>query len=146
MSASDNFVPNDFLLTSKEIENSLNSSNINKGSTEYAWIRSAISRAYYSAFLILRVSLIDNKKWSSFIKSGKDEHERLRKTLLSLPQQFKPVANDFNNLRKRRNHADYDLPPKFNATPNHVKQSNQEAEKIKNTLTSIESYFSLNSP
>ena len=147
MSKTTSFTANDFLALSKEIENAIKTKTYIKTSNESALIRSAISRAYYAAFLSLRRSiLIANPKWKPSIKKGNDDHETLKLTLFSLPPAFLPLANKFNNLRKRRNNADYDLPPKFDANIIHAEMSNKEAENIINTISLITNYFSTQYP
>ena len=145
--STDNFNANHFLDLSKEIEDSITNGRDIKRLNKSALIRSAISRAYYSTFLSLRESILKNQQWKVAIKEGKDDHERLRLTLFSLPALgFRPIANDFNNLRKRRNNADYDLPPTFNAEISHVTRSNLEANKIIQNIPLLTNYLSTHYP
>ena len=147
MSSTDNFSPNDFFSISKEIEDSrTNGTLIDTSSTEFGWLRSAISRAYYAAFLSLRVSLLDSNRWTVLHRPYTDPHENLRNILFNLPPAFRPTANDFNNLRRRRNNADYDLPPRFQATLQLVEKSNKESQKIISQIQFITNYFQSNPP
>ena len=148
MSSIDNFSPNDFLSISNEIVNSIDDNHDITiiTSAEYAWVRSAISRAYYSAFLALRISLLDSNRWPTLQSHNIDDHKNLGNILFRLPPAFTPTANAFKNLRKRRNHADYDLPPTYNAILNHAKKSNLEASQIISQVPFIENYLASNIP
>ena len=143
----DNFSPNDFHALSMDIENSIqNQNSVAINSRDAAWLRSAISRAYYAAFLSLRVSLIDSHRWPQLEGFSTDPHKNMGIILFNLPSAFKHTANSFKNLRKRRNHADYDIPPQFLTTLQHVETSNKEAEKIIYQVPIIANYFQTNPP
>jgi len=146
--SSDNFTPADYLTLSHEIDKSVEQgSDIKTTTVQYAWIRSAISRSYYSAYLSLRVSLLDSNRWSILQLHNVDPHENVRKILQRLPGlAFGPTVNAFYNLRRRRNHADYDLPGRYSANLADVKRSNLEAKIIIDQIQLIEAYFTSNPP
>lgn len=147
--SSDNFTPTDYLTLSREIDKSVEQGNDIKTTTVlYAWIRSAISRSYFSAYLSLRVSLLDSNKWPILQMHHLDPYENVQKILETrLPGTlFGHTANNFRNLRRRRNHADYYLPGKYSADLGDVKKSNNEAKKVIDQIPFIETYFTKNPP
>ena len=85
------------------------------GTTEEAKLRSAVSRAYYSAFCLARNYLRDieqdprlshNQTDINVHKYVADEfihHKSKSKTMIE-------IGNDLNRLRPRRNKADYEEP------------------------------------
>ena len=50
----DDFVPNDYLLISSAIENSVKNNTHIQIQKDAAWLRCAVGRAYYAAFLTIR--------------------------------------------------------------------------------------------
>jgi len=146
--SSDNFSPTDYLTLSREIDKSVEQGNDIKTTTvQYAWIRSAISRSYFAAYLSLRVSLLDSNRWSMLQMHHLEPHEHVKRILERLPGlAFGPTVNALNNLRRRRNNADYDLPGRYSANLADVKRSNQEAKKIIDQIQFIEAYFTNNPP
>lgn len=130
----DNFLPKDYLEISQEINKAISCNTaINRNSKDSAWIRAAVSRAYYSAFLSLKYEFL-NSKFSNIITGSEQDHKIIKMKLDTLPSTLRYVATYFGNLRFNRNHADYDLPDKFQVEIELAKISNQQAERIINAL------------
>jgi len=131
MSTTDNFVPLNYYDISSEIEKAVkSSSHINPKIKESAWLRSAVSRAYYAAFLTLREEFKQNTKLSKLIINQTSDHQTIIDTLYTLPKQDLHFANSLSTLRKNRNDSDYKLPPTFKVTSGVVTISNLIAKKI----------------
>lgn len=101
-----------------------------------AWMRSAISRAYYSAYLVLREAILKSR-YSYIISNVSDDHEAIKTLLENLPSSLIKHYNDFKYLRKYRNHSDYDLPPIFRVNYTDVQKSYVKAEAIITNITTI---------
>ncbi|TXI22693.1 MAG: hypothetical protein E6Q61_08580 [Nitrosomonas sp.] len=73
-----------------------------KGATQYSesFTRTVISRAYYSAFLVAR-------NQSGINKSSKNIHQEVRDHFHSSGKA--KIANQLDDLRARRNDADYQI-------------------------------------
>ena len=74
---------------------------IQQPSLDEASLRSCVSRAYYSAFLVAR----DRAKITN---SGQSVHDLTARHYVNRPQQA-GIGNRLNALRTLRNQADYDL-------------------------------------
>src|SRR5436190_3256837 len=75
-------------------------------SNEAAW-RSAVSRAYYSAFHVVRESLLS---WGFRVPQGTQAHAYLWMRVSNCGDQIlQSGGRNLNLMRARRNHADYDL-------------------------------------
>jgi len=140
--STDNFISTDYHALSSEIENSVKSnSSIKLISKESAWLRCAISRAYYSAFLTLREDIKNNPKLQNILTNSTDDHQIIIDALYRLPASEKFYANHLHNLRKFRNHCDYDLPPKFEVSVSMTHIYNKSAQTLiknsKNILNKI---------
>ena len=128
----DNFVAGDFIQISSDIQQSfLSNTNIVLSPKESAWLRSAISRAYYSAFLQLRHEFRNDPTLQSRVTPMSNAHSNIKNELINnLPAHLIYLANDFDNLRVERNHADYDLPGIYDVNPSKVRTSSISANRI----------------
>ena len=128
----DNFVAGDFIQISSDIEQSfLSNTNIVINPKEAAWLRSAISRAYYSAFLQLRHEFLNDPTLQPRFIPGTNAHSIIKNELINkLPSNLQYLANDLDNLRVERNHADYDLPGIYDVNPSKVRTSSISANRI----------------
>lgn len=137
---SDNFEPKHFLDLVKEIDDAV-SKNIEikiKSNLESAWMRSAISRAYYAVFLLLREQFRASSKYNHLIQETEKDHGEIQRVLLEkLPMSMLKYANDFRSLRVSRNNADYDPPSKFQVTKGLVKKSHGQAVRIMIDISNI---------
>ena len=107
--AQDNFEPADYLHIGNEIVSSLKESRmINVADTYYGYLRTAASRIYYGTFLIIREEF---KNFGESIPKDKEMHNKV----YQLIKKYIDTASsdEFVQLRRFRNHADYDLPPEF---------------------------------
>ena len=104
------FRPKDFGKVAEEIYNALQQSGTIPISNTVieAWIRTAISRAYYSAFL-----LINERSGKKF--HGKRAHEDLVNYLKGKRGIYSIIGTKLDALRRNRIKADYWLPPKYTA-------------------------------
>lgn len=127
----DNFQAEDFLTISKAIEQSVtDGTNIDRHNKDAAWLRSALSRVYFSVFLLLRDAFLKQKRFAPLIQRKPEDHTEIAKTLDRLPNEFQHFAIFYRNLRRNRDQADYDLPPNFQVKPNIVSISNVQADEI----------------
>ena len=99
------FRPEDFLIVAELIKRTLERSDNWISSHPRAWMRTAISRAYYAAFLTIK------KKFPKEVGLGRDVHKKAA-DLLKQFHRFLAYQR-FMSLRKIRNQADYDLPPEY---------------------------------
>jgi len=126
----DGFKPGDYLELSSSIERSLRSDTGMRIEKHAAWMRCAVSRAYYSAFLSIRSEFEGypelRRHLEDLAKTGKD-HQIIRK---GLREGMRRHENTLNNLRKNRNRCDYVLPPKFSVNAKMVEKANSDAKDI----------------
>lgn len=113
MSNNDDFIPKDYCDISSSIVESIKTDTDIVITKNSPWLRVAVSRAYYSAFLSLRKEFEADTELKSILTNSKDEHQIIIDKLYTLPGRMKKHANALKNLRKNRNHCDYHLPPKF---------------------------------
>jgi len=123
----DDFSPNDYLTISSDIENSIKSNVSIPIQKNAAWLRCAISRAYYSAFLSIRSEFEKDPVLTLLLKGEGKDHQTIITTLSTLKGQMRIHATNLFNLRKNRNHCDYDLPPKFTIGMKRVEKANKDA-------------------
>ena len=109
----DDFVPKDYCDISSSIVESIRTNTDIKITKNAPWLRAAISRAYYSAFLSLRKEFEAVPELESILTHTKEDHQIIIDKLYTLPVKMKKHANALKNLRKNRNHCDYHLPPEF---------------------------------
>jgi uncharacterized protein (UPF0332 family) len=104
---------NQYIIVAEELSN---------GST-LGHYKSAISRAYYGAFNIVKEKL-------GFTFIGKDIHQRIISALRNDYQSTKrnTLGHNLGNLRDKRNNADYDQKPIYSYTQ--VKQEINNAKAI----------------
>ncbi len=134
----DNFLPRDFLDISNEIESSVHGQqDISRNQKDPAWLRAAISRAYYSAFLTLKQEFLGNTQFQNLIHHKAEDHGVIKEKLYTLPANLIYYANWFENLRVERNKADYDLPPRYLVNPSKVNVSNGQARNIIQNVSNI---------
>lgn len=134
----DNFVPRDFFDLSKEIENSVSQNNdISRNSKDAAWLRAAISRAYYAIFLSLKQEFISNPSLRTRINNNAGDHRRIKDELQNLPSNLFYLAGFFEDLRDYRNNADYDLPPTYEVDPNDANTATTKASIMLSKLSDI---------
>ena len=138
----DNFTPQNFLDLSSLIFNSVSLNNdIPINSRDSAWLRSAISRAYYAAFLTLREEFLQDQNLRSLIIGRTRDHQTIKTRLQNLPIQLFYLAGFFEDLRSDRNSADYKIPPDFHVSPEKVSLSIAKAHEIitnrRNIITNI---------
>lgn len=113
MSNNDDFIPKDYCDISSSIVESIKTNIDIKITKNAPWLRTAISRAYYSAFLSLRKEFEAVPELESILTHSPEDHQIIIDKLYTLPRQMKIHANALKNLRKNRNHCDYHLPPEF---------------------------------
>lgn len=134
----DNFSPKDYYDISIDVENSiLNQNPIAINSHDAAWLRAAISRTYYSAFLAIRNEFLKSPTLQPKITCFSRDHGIIKTELQRLPQNLRYLSEWFEDLRGYRNEADYDLPPKYLVEPSRVQLANQKALVILNQLPII---------
>ena len=134
----DNFSPNDFHALSIDIENSIqNQNSVAINSHDAAWLRSAISRTYYSAFLAVREEFLNSPTLRSRINNVASDHGVIKTELQRLPQNLFYLSEYFEDLRDYRNKADYDLPPEYEVNLPKVQLANQKAREILQKLSII---------
>lgn len=142
MIVSHSFDPKGFLDVSKEIVYSIKDDKTIKPSNENnGWLRSAMSRAYYAAFLTLREQFVSTPDYPIQITHEAEDHGKIISALKKdLPRQLKKFSNDMMNLRMNRDIADYDLHPFSKIDETLVETSNIQAEEIiKNAKTIVNS-------
>lgn len=114
----DNFTPSDYYDLSFEIEKSVKTNSaINLCGKNSAWLRAAISRAYYAAFLTLRAAFQNNPNLKMYLIYETQDHQTIIDKLYTLKGTMKVYANNMKVLRGNRNHCDYHLSPNFDNTP-----------------------------
>jgi len=97
-----------------------------------AALRSAISRAYYAAYLVAVEGL--KKKRYAFNNDAKD-HQRVISYLNSMSDvQMKRTASSLHHLRAKRNDADYKLATTAVENPKTVQALVQIADNVIKTL------------
>lgn len=136
MTFNDDFSPNDYLDISSAIENSVKSNVPVPISKNAAWLRCALSRAYYSAFLSLRSEFEKDPDLNSLLH-GVGDHQTIITKLFTLRGNMRIHATNLFNLRKNRNHCDYHLPPRFRINVGIVEKANKDA----NTLITNSQYI-----
>lgn len=138
-SFNDNFSPNDFFQISSDIQDAVSQqTTISLNSKDAAWLRIAISRAYYSAFLALKEEFLKDGNLQSKIKNNGGDHGVVKDELVdNLPYQLQYLANFLEDLRDERNFADYDLPPEYEVNPSKVQTSFGMAQDILNNVQNI---------
>ena len=99
MEIEEDFNPEDFYKIAENIYNKLNTSTI---PYKEAWIRTAISRLYYSIFLYLR-NMIGYKKYHK-----RDIHQIVSEILIDKGGLFTKIGYKLSEIREIRNTADYD--------------------------------------
>lgn len=138
MSSIDNFIPKNFLDISKEIENLIvNNVSISNVSSESAWLRAIIGRAYYAAFLALKEEFLKNIDFSIYIRDDTGDHRRIKERLHTLPTHLINYYNELVNLRDERNKADYFVPPIYEVERVFAEQANLDAEDIIQNVSAI---------
>ena len=138
MSFQDNFTPADFHALSSEIETSIqNQVPIKINSHDAAWLRSAISRTYYSAYLAIREEFLNTPRLQSRINHNTGDHGSIKHELQRLPSNLIYLSQFFEHLRDYRNEADYDLPPNYEVEPSRVQLANHKAAKLLQELPTI---------
>lgn len=136
--STDNFVPRNFFDISKEIENLIvNNVSISNVSSESAWLRAIIGRAYYAAFLTLKEEFSNNSNFSNYIRDNVGDHGRIKDRLLTLPPSLINYYNELQNLRDARNDADYYVPPRYQVERAFAIQANSDAEDIIQNVSTI---------
>ena len=100
----EDFNPEDFYKIAENIYNKLNTSTI---PYKEAWIRTAISRLYYSIFLYLR-NMIGYKKYHK-----RDIHQIVPEILINKGGVFTKIGYKLSKIREIRNTADYDTDKKL---------------------------------
>lgn len=134
----DNFVAKDYYNLSFEIENAIaNQNDISVQAKDAGWLRSALSRAYYSVFLSLREEFLNNPQLRSKITNTRYDHGIISRELNKLPANLYPLKGFFDDLRSYRNKADYKLPPNYEVDLTKVNTANQKALRIFNNLQAI---------
>ena len=139
MSFTDDFSPQDYFDISDNVENSVNAqSSIQLNSKDAAWLRSAISRYYYSAFLTLRERFLANTTLRIRITRHGSDHGTISKTMIdNLPAPLVHFGGWMEDLRDDRKSADYDLPPDFLVDKNKVKTCKLKSEAILDNIDDI---------
>jgi len=130
MSNNDDFVPKDYYDISSSVIESIKTNTDIKIIKKSPWLRAAISRAYYSAFLVLRKEFETVPELRSILTNSPEDHQIIIEKLYTLPREMLSYANTLKNLRKNRNHCDYHLPPRFNVQIGLTEISNINAGKI----------------
>jgi len=102
--------------------------------TQEAKLRSAISRAYYSAYHQARLYLMG--KGVQFTKSSLAHQSVAQFLSMSADRTLKSLGNDLTRLRDYRNEADYELVMSRNPTKI-APLAMQLAQNIITTLTSM---------
>jgi len=134
----DNFTPSDFHALSSEIENSIrNQIPMQINSFDAAWLRAAISRTYYSAYLAIREEFLGSVRLQTRISHRSRDHITIKNELQRLPTHLVYLSQFFEDLRDYRNEADYDLPPNYEVDPSRVQLANLKAAKILQELPII---------
>jgi len=105
-------------------------SDLNSGSPSIAQMRSATSRAYYGAFIQCR-----NKKGKSAKKEAAIHQEIIREFKTSDQPEEISIGNLLDDLRQRRNDADYNS--FFVPTQTATKLDIDKAQMIIDNLASI---------
>ena len=105
-----------------------------------AKLRSAISRAYYSAFCLARNYLRDIEKDPRLFRKNRDinEHEYVAKEFIYHPTQMKnmvKIGENLSRLRELRNKADYE-DTMFNL-PTQAKTALMLAQNIISALSNL---------
>ena len=75
MSSNDDFIPKDYCDISSSIVESIKTNTDIKIIKNSPWLRVAISRAYYSAFLSLRTEFEGVPELRSLLTNSTDEHQ-----------------------------------------------------------------------
>lgn len=130
MTFNDDFSPNDYLDISFAIENSVKSNVSIPISKNAAWLRCALSRAYYSAFLSIRSEFEKVPELSSLLHGDGKDHQAIITKLRTLRGGMKIHAANLFNLRKNRVHCDYHLPPNFTINVRKVEKANKDASTL----------------
>ncbi len=143
MSSADNFQPLDFLGIAHDIENAIQTgSNLTLGNIERAWMRAAISRAYYSVFLAIRDEILNSRHRNTIAYDGTD-HAMIFNILNGvLPTHLANIVNDFGTLRTLRGNSDYHMPyfnppHKFEVDQNVLHLAISTSDGIINQLSNI---------
>ncbi len=97
-----------------------------------SYVRTAIGRAYYAAFLEAR----DFCESSGLPISSGNTHVEVRRCLESL--HLEALAIDLRNLHTHRKHADYDVSRQFDDFADVAEITLWQAENIINRLASID--------
>lgn len=126
----DGFEPRDYLDLSSSIERSIKSDTDIKTEKHAAWMRCAVSRAYYSAFLSIRSEFEGCPELRQHIEELAKNHKDHQIIKRGLRKDMRIHENTMNNLRKNRNKCDYDLPPKFSVNVKMVEKANSDARDI----------------
>ena len=130
MSSNDDFIPKDYCDISSSIVESIKTNADIKIIKNSSWLRVAISRAYYSAFLSLRTEFEGVPELRLLLTDDVDVHQIIIDKLYTLPGEMRFYANKLKNLRKNRNHCDYDLPPEFEIGMGLAETSNMNAAML----------------
>ena len=130
MTFDDDFSPNDYLDISFAIENSIKSDVPISTSKNAAWLRCALSRAYYSAFLSIRSEFEKDPELSLLLQGEGKDHQTIITKLFTLRGGMRIHATNLFNLRKNRNHCDYHLPPNYTINVGKVEKANKDANKL----------------
>ena len=121
----DGFEPGDYLEISSSIETSLKADADIRMKKHAAWMRCAVSRAYYSAFLSIRSKFEKDAELRKYLKESGNPHKAITD---GLSADMKTHAHIMNLLREARNWCDYDLPPKFSVCTEVVEWANKQAK------------------
>ena len=89
------------------LEEAADDSDVEWSSCADARLRSATSRSYYAAFLVLKTRLLEARRWPSF--PSHEVHSKLRNAVGNVLGVEHPLVNDLKALRRERGDADYDL-------------------------------------
>ncbi len=121
----DGFEFEDYLEISSSIEKSIKSDVDIRMKKHVAWMRCAISRAYYAAFLSIRSEFERDPKLSRLLTNTGRDHKIVAKGLSgSMRKYLRPL----HNLRDARNLCDYNMTPKFSVSIRMVEQANEDAK------------------
>lgn len=140
----DDFIPENYLKISSDIENSIKSNKTIQIHKDAAWLRCAVSRAYYSAFLSLRTEFEKHPQLNSRLEGEYSDHKIILQILNGLGRDKRTYANKFFNLRKNRNHCDYDLPETWSISIGIVEISNANSSFLINSTPHIVNLLNLN--
>jgi len=120
----DDFQPLDYIELAESMIDSVNRGRDMPISKSSPVLRTAISRLYYAAFLFAREVLKDRG-----VKIPQDTQVH-RFVASKLGEKDKFLADQLIDLRKMRNRADYDLPPKYSVTAKDARRALTIARSI----------------